>query len=96
MVFSFGAYKMSLGIEFMQTFFNKSGKSTNIPAENKAKEYIYKYLKELQRHFDLPDKKMRRILLRIYKDTSEFSLFIKQMKKKLSHAKIQICKNKRK
>ena len=94
MVFGDGADKMSLGINAMQKIFNKRKGSANIPTENKVKEYIYKYLKELQRHFDLSDRIMRRILLRIYKDTSGFSLFIKQVKKKLSHAKIQICKNK--
>lgn len=58
----------------MQNFF---GKKENIEQtveerlnESKVKEYINKYIKELQRHFDMPDKKMRIILYRIYKELS--------------------------
>ena len=44
--------------------------------ESKVKEYINKYVKELQRHFDMPDKKMRSIVYKVYKDLSPFN-FIK-------------------
>jgi len=36
----------------------------------KVKIYIDRYIKELQRHFDLSDRKMRLILYRVYKDLS--------------------------
>lgn len=79
----------------MQNFFQKSNKFDNY-SEIKVKEYIYKYIKELQRHFDMPDKKMRSILYRIYKDTGNFNLFIKFMKKKLSMLKSKYKNFKRK
>ena len=80
----------------MPKFFHKykKTKTGNNYTEQKVKEYLYKYLKELQRHFDMPDNKMRMILYRIYKDTGGFNRFIKFMKKKLSRVKIQIYKNK--
>lgn len=40
--------------------------------EIKVKEYISKYIDELQRHFDLPDYKMREIVYKVYKDLSPF------------------------
>ena len=70
----------------MNNFFSKYKNNSNY-TEIKVKEYLYRYLKELQRHFDLSDKKMRMILFRIYKDTGNFNLFIKFMKKKLSMLK---------
>ena len=42
----------------------------------KVKEYMDKYIKELQRHFDMPDGRMRLILYKIYKELSPFC-FIK-------------------
>ena len=38
--------------------------------EKKVREYISKYIKELQRHFDMSDRKMRIILYKVYKDLS--------------------------
>ena len=38
---------------------------TESPDEKKVREYIAKYLKELQRHFDVPDRKMRLIVYKI-------------------------------
>lgn len=82
----------------MQKFFQKYKKPNNEPQKNsiepKVKEYLYKYLKELQRHFDISDRKMRIILYRIYKDTSNFNLFIKFIKKKLSVLKSKYKENK--
>ena len=46
------------------------------PEEIKVREYICKYIKELQRHFDMPDKKMRLILYQVYKDLGPFN-FVK-------------------
>ncbi len=40
--------------------------------EIKVEEYINKYIKELQRHFDVPNHKMREIILRVYKGLSPF------------------------
>ena len=60
---------------------------TETPDEKKVREYIAKYLKELQRHFDVPDRKMRLIIYKIYKDLTPLSLitlfylaFVKKIK----------------
>jgi len=45
--------------------------------ELKVQEYIKKYVKELQRHFDMSDKKIRIILYRVYKELSPIN-FIKK------------------
>lgn len=45
--------------------------------ELKVQEYIKKYVKELQRHFDMSDKKIRTIIYRVYKELSPIS-FIKK------------------
>ena len=78
----------------MQKFFNKYNKplKKNNYTELKVREYLYKYIKELQRHFDLPDKKMRMVLYKIYKDTSKFNIFAKFVKKKLSMLKSKYMK----
>lgn len=44
--------------------------------ETRVKEYINKYIKELQRHFDMSDRKMRSIIYKVYKDLSPLN-FIK-------------------
>ena len=49
--------------------------------ELKIKQYIINYLHELQRHFDMSDKKMRLILYKVYKESNSVStikLFIKK------------------
>ncbi len=61
---------------------NKTIKEEN-PDELKAKEYMNKYIKELQRHFDLSDRKMRAILHKIYKETGPL-FFLKRVLKKFS------------
>ena len=62
-------------------------KQIETPDEKKVREYIAKYLKELQRHFDVPDRKMRLIIYKIYKDLTPLSLitlfylaFVKKIK----------------
>ncbi len=60
----------------MQKFFDKNKTLEQTYKENRVKEYINKYIKELQRHFDLSDSKMRMILYKVYKELSPFS-FIK-------------------
>ena len=80
----------------MQKFFKRYKKNkiiNNNSPETKVREYLYKYLKELQRHFDLSDKKMRMILYKIYKDTGRLNVFIKFMKKKLSMLKSKYMKS---
>ena len=79
----------------MQNLFRRYKNPDNY-TEIKAKEYIYKYMKELQRHFDLSDNKMRNILYKIYQDTGKLSLLIKFMKKKLSVLKSKYIHKKRK
>ncbi len=44
--------------------------------ELKVKEYINNYIKELQRHFDVSDRRMRAILYSVYKDSVPVS-FVK-------------------
>lgn len=62
--------------------------------ETRVKEYINKYIKELQRHFDMSDYKMRLILYKVYKELSPFnfiktwiymlkSKYIKKLKEKI-------------
>ena len=60
----------------MQKFFKKTENLEEIFKEKRIKEYINKYIKELQRHFDVSDKKMRSILFKVYKDLSPLN-FIK-------------------
>jgi len=55
--------------------------------EIKVKEYINKYLNELQRHFDMPDKKMRLIIYDVYKDLSPLSKLSCFIKKHISMVK---------
>ena len=57
------------------------------PDEIKVKEYMGKYIKELQRHFNLSDRKMRIILYKVYKDLSPFNFLKKFIKKWLSMLK---------
>ena len=59
----------------MQKFFDKKTLEESYK-EIRVKEYIIRYIKELQRHFDMPDKKMREILYKVYKELSPLS-FIK-------------------
>ena len=74
----------------MQKFFQKKKNLEEI----RVKEYINKYIKELQRHFDMSDKKMRTIILDVYKDLSPINLiktwiymikskYIKELKEKI-------------
>ena len=58
----------------MQKFFNKNKTLEEAYKELRVKEYIKKYIKELQRHFDMPDKKMRLILFKVYKDLSPLNM----------------------
>ena len=60
----------------MQNFFHKQQNPKEAFSELRVKEYLSKYIKELQRHSDVSDKKMRVIIYKIYKDLSPFS-FIK-------------------
>ena len=58
----------------MQKFFNHNKTLEETYKENRVKEYINKYIKELQRHFDMSDKKMRSIIYKVYQDLSPFNL----------------------
>ena len=61
--------------------------------EIKIKNYINNYLAELQRHFDVSDKKMRFILYEVYKDMSTIPKIKKFIKKYMSMVK-SFCKKK--
>ena len=58
----------------MQKFFDKNKSLEETYKELRVKEYINKYIKELQRHFDVPDNRMRLIIYKVYKDLSPFNL----------------------
>jgi len=49
-------------------------KKTENEKEIKIKEYMNNYIFELQRHFDLSDRKMRIILHKIYKEKSPLNV----------------------
>lgn len=53
----------------------------------KVKEYMDKYIKELQRHFDVPDRRMRLILYKIYKEFSPCNFFKNFLKNQLDMIK---------
>ena len=55
--------------------------------ESKVHEYMNKYIKELQRHFDLSDKRMRVILYRIYQETGPVNFIKTLIKTKISMLK---------
>ena len=61
----------------MQKFSNKNKTLEQVYNEAKVKEYMNKYIKELQRHFDVSDYDMRSIIFCIYKELSPFN-FIKK------------------
>ena len=58
----------------MKKFFNKNNTLEENYKEARVKEYINKYIKELQRHFDVSDKKMRSIIYKVYQDLSPYNL----------------------
>ncbi len=53
----------------------------------KVREYINNYLSELQRHFDVSDKKMRNIIYEIYKESGSIPKFKRFIKKYISMVK---------
>lgn len=77
----------------MQKYFSENENTFENQDDKKVQEYINKYLKELQRHFDMPDKKMRLILYRIYKELSPLHFFKVFVKKYLDMLK-SFCKDK--
>lgn len=60
----------------MKNFLKKEKSPQELFKELRVKEYINKYIKELQRHFDMSDRKMREILYVVYKELSPYN-FIK-------------------
>lgn len=50
--------------------------SLNNHDDTKIKEYLHGYMLELQRHFGISDRKMRLILLKVYRDLTPIN-FIK-------------------
>ena len=58
----------------MEIFFNKNKTLEDTYKKTRVKEYINKYIKELQRHFDVSDKKMRSIIYEVYQDLSPLNL----------------------
>ena len=81
----------------MQKFFHGYKKINNETQKNhsepKVKEYLYKYIKELQRHFDMSDRRMRVILYRIYKETGPLNFITTLIKTKLSMLKSKYKKH---
>ena len=71
----------------MQIFFQKEQTIEENLKEIKVQAYLNKYLEELQRHFYMSDKKMRKILFRVYKDLGPFGYLNAIIKKRLSMIK---------
>jgi len=72
----------------MQNFFKEKNISAHkLQKEKKVQEYINKYLREIQRHFDMPDSELRLILHRIYKELSPYHFIKIMMKNKLDMLK---------
>ena len=71
----------------MQIFFQKEQTIEENLKEIKVQAYLNKYLEELQRHFDMSDRKMRKILFRVYKDLGPFGYLNAIIKKRLSMIK---------
>ncbi len=61
--------------------------------ELKVREYMNKYIKELQRHFDMSDRRMRVILYRIYKETGPLNFITTLIKTRLSMLKSKYKKH---
>lgn len=78
----------------MKNFFYKQNDNKDFLTEVKVKKYINNYLKELQRHFDLSDDRMRVILYRVCRDFSFLNSLTKIMKKWLDMLK-SFCNSKR-
>ena len=62
----------------MRNFISKKQNLEEIYADYKIKDYINKYLKELQRHFNVSDRKMRILIRQVYRDLKPFD-FIKKI-----------------
>ena len=69
---------------------------SDIDKEAKIKEYINSYIKELQRHFDMPDKTMRHVIYKVYRELSPMNYIDIFFKKTLSMIKSFYKKVKRK
>lgn len=79
--------------KFLKIFFNKKSKDEVDFEEAKLKNYILKYIEELQRHFDVPKNKIRKILRSVYFELSFFNSIRKIMKKKFEVIKSFYQKN---
>ena len=53
----------------------------------KVKEYMDKYIKELQRHFDVSDKRMRTILHQVYQEFSPYNFLKNFLKNQITMIK---------
>ena len=71
----------------MRYFIPKKQNLEETFTDYKIKDYLNKYLKELQRHFNITDKKMKKLLLDVYHDLKPFSFV-----KKILYAKMQVTK----
>ena len=77
----------------MRSFFKENKDALKTQEEEKVRQYISKYLKELQRHFDMPDDTMRSIIYKIYQDLSPYHFLKIFMKNKLDMLK-SFCEDK--
>ena len=59
----------------------------------KVIEYLKNYIRELQRHFDMSDRKMRIIILKVYRDMHPFSILKKIIKNPISMISFNKNKN---
>jgi len=75
---------------FFRNFMNKN--EEKIFEELKIKEYILRYIKELQRHFDLPDSRLKAVIGSIYRDFSFLNKAKTMMKNKFEVIKSFVIK----
>ena len=70
----------------MRNFISKKQNLEEAYVDYKIKAYINRYIKELQRHFDVSDKKIRILLYQVYRDLKPFD-FIKKFLYTIEHMK---------
>ena len=71
----------------MRKFIPKKQNLEEVYTNYKIKDYLNRYLKELQRHFNVSDKRMKLLLLEVYRDLKPFDFV-----KKICCAKMQMEK----
>ena len=71
----------------MRNYIRKKQNLEEIYTDYKIKDYLNRYLKELQRHFNISDRRMKFLLLEVYRDLKPFDFI-----KKICYIKMQMKK----